>query len=111
MNYRLDPTADIEGTAWVADVEAIPTDVIQAFGAPHDRGDQFKISGRYIFVDDDHRVFTLYDWKSTSLFDTSCPSPIRFWNSSEIQDFSVGSMEDDATDFKHWLLEQMSESG
>lgn len=110
MNYVLDPTAEIEGTAWAADLEAVPTQMIQRFGAPHHRGDQFKISGQYIFVDDDHRVFTLYDWKATALFDTSCPSPLRFWNSNEVQNFAVGSLDDDAADFKRWLLEQLAES-
>lgn len=109
MNYVLDPTAEIEGTAWAADFEAVPTRIVQRFGTPRDRADQFKISGRYIFVDDDHKVFTLYDWKSTSLFDTSLPAPLRFWNSNEVQQFSVGSLDDDASDFKRWLLQQLAE--
>lgn len=108
MNFLLDPTAEIEGTTWAADLEAVPALIVQRFGAPQDRGDQFKISGRYIFVDEDHRVFTLYDWKSTSLFDTACPQPLRFWNSNQIQTLSVGSLEDDATDFKRWLIEQLA---
>jgi hypothetical protein len=104
--YKLDPSADISNTSLVEEVEVAPAKVVRALGAPHRRMDEYKVSGLYSFVDG-LRVFTVYDWKATSLYDEDLPSPLAFWNCKSEVCLSIGSNSDDVTDFKRWLLERV----
>jgi 2-iminobutanoate/2-iminopropanoate deaminase len=104
MSYKMDPEADISGTCWVGDLEIAPSELVRALGAPHARLDAYKVSGLYSFVDGP-RVFTVYDWKSTSLYQHGLPSPLAFWNSRSKLVLSIGSNGDEVDDFREWLLE------
>jgi hypothetical protein len=106
MPYKLDPCADISNTSLVEEVEVAPAKVVRALGAPHRRADAYKVSGLYSFVDGP-RVFTVYDWKATALYDEDLPSPLAFWNGQSKVCLSIGSNSDDVTDFKRWLLERV----
>lgn len=106
MTYKVDPDADISNTSRADDIEVSPVEVVRALGAPHRRADAYKISGRYCFVEG-LRVFTVYDWKSTSLYDEKLPSPLAFWNSQSKVCLSIGSNCEDVADFKRWLLEKV----
>jgi len=87
----------------VDDVEVVLAQVVRAFGGPPRRGDPRKVSGLYSFVDGG-RIFTLYDWKSTSLWDRDLPSPLAFWNRRSSEVLAIGSNEDDVAEFMSWLL-------
>lgn len=110
MPYELDPNADLSNTSWVADVKLAPVELVRALGTPHRGADKYKVSGVYSFVDG-RRVFTVYDWKSTSLYDEKLPSPLEFWNSESKVCFSIGSNCKNGADFKRWLLERVSGTG
>lgn len=104
MPYKLDPNADISNTSWVEDIKVVPVEVVRTWGAPHRRADAYKVSGLFSFVEGP-RVFTVYDWKATFLYDEKLPSPLAFWNSQSKVCLSIGSNCEDAADFRQWLLE------
>jgi hypothetical protein len=106
MPFTLDPKGDTSHTSWADDFEVAPAAVVRAFGGPPRRGDAYKISGLYPFVGDD-RVFTLYDWKSTSLWDQDLPSALAFWNCRSTEVLSIGSDADDIAEFRSWLLRRL----
>uniref|UniRef100_C6E7D8 Uncharacterized protein n=1 Tax=Geobacter sp. (strain M21) TaxID=443144 RepID=C6E7D8_GEOSM len=101
MSYKPDPNADIFGTSLVEEIEVAPAQLVHALGAPHRRADRYKVSGLYCFVEptttsgdissDDIHVFTVYDWKATSLYNEELPSPLAFWNSKDRVRLSIGS--------------------
>lgn len=117
MFYKPDPNADIFGTSMIEEVEVAPARLVRALGAPHRRADGYKVSGLYCFVEptatsgaissDGIHVFTVYDWKATSLYNEELPSPLAFWNSKDRVCLSIGSNCDNVTDFKRWLLEKV----
>lgn len=87
--YVLDPNGDDSGTGLFAEVVLSPADVVRRFGNGHD-GDRYKVSRRWVFRKGD-LVFTLYDWKSTSLYDPDLWSPADLWSSSVPWDLNIGS--------------------
>jgi hypothetical protein len=116
MRFKADPEVDILGTCKVADLEIAPAELVRALGAPHRRVDNYKVSGMYSFVDGP-RVFTVYDWKATSLYwdHPELPSPLAFWNSRERDTLSIGSNcergDDAVEEFRKWLLQRVSKEG
>jgi hypothetical protein len=107
MPFKLDPNADIANTSLVEHLEVAPIDVVRALGTPHRRADGYKVSGLYSFLGDT-ATFTLYDWKSTSLYHQDLPSPLIFWNSRSKVSLSIGSNCDDARAFKAWLFQKIA---
>ncbi len=65
--YVVTPGVDVAGTHLVDEVQLPPAAVVRRFG-PGEAGDGYKVSRRWVFRKG-HLVFTLYDWKSTSLYD------------------------------------------
>ena len=65
--FHLDPDAATAGTHYLGTIVLAPTRLIERFGPPS-QADGYKISGRYTFADDASHVYTLYDWKATSLY-------------------------------------------
>lgn len=76
-------------TARVGHIEASPAELVRLFGKPCE-SDGYKVSGEYLFKIWD-RYITLYDWKQTSLYDDSQPSPKDFWKNEERVILNVGS--------------------
>ena len=76
-------------TARVGHIEASPAELVRLFGKPCE-SDGYKVSGEYLFKIHD-RYITLYDWKQTSLYDDSLPSPKDFWKNEERVTLNVGS--------------------
>jgi hypothetical protein len=68
-----------------------------------------KVSGLYSFIDGE-KVFTVYDWKSTSLWGDDLPSPLAFWNSQRREELSIGGNCEDAAEFRSWLLQKYQDS-
>jgi secreted protein with Ig-like and vWFA domain len=113
--FKLDPDADINHTGRLARVMLPPRRMVDVFGPPGD-ADGYKVSGEYVFTDPDGNVFTVYDWKATSLFDdgleqgeeSSYPTPEEFWGNWNPDELNIGGREGagDVQAFKRWLIEQ-----
>jgi hypothetical protein len=81
-----------------------PKILIYVLGEPFE-ADDYKVSGEYYFYDEDGNEITLYDWKSTSLYDDTLLSPKEFWESDSIYEFSIGAEDKpQAKKFKEWLI-------
>lgn len=71
-------------------VDVAPADLVEVFGTP-DESDGFKVSGEYTFRTSCGSTITLYDWKSTSLYDEDYENPVEFWHSKEERTFNIGA--------------------
>jgi hypothetical protein len=114
--FKLDPDADTDGTYRRGKILIPPKRVVDTFGPP-DEGDGYKVSGSYTFTDQSGNVFTLYDWKATSLFDdgaepgeeSSSPTPEEFWGNWNPDLLHIGGHDEgDVEAFKRWLLERIA---
>jgi hypothetical protein len=87
--FHLSPGAPIAGTSGLTEAELVPAHIVARFGRGRPTADA-KCSGTYAFQDDNGNVFTLYDWKCTSLWEiaeghapdeksASFPTPDEFW--------------------------------
>jgi len=102
--FILDSDADTTGIGGIEEIDVAPARVVEVFGPPPTRGDAYKVSGEYIFRDEVGRVFTLSDWKATSLYDPSFPSPQQYWACAERDELTISAVDDDVEAFKEWLL-------
>jgi hypothetical protein len=53
-------------------------------------GRRLQVSREWVFRRGEN-IFTLYDWKATSLYDPTLLSPDEFWLIREIMELHVGS--------------------
>ena len=113
--FKLDPNANASGTHLVGEIELPPKQLVDAFGEPGE-GDDYKVSGMYIFTDDGGNVFTVYDWKATSLFEEGSDpdeedfamSPEAFWGNWNPETLNIGGHDKTNVEaFKSWLLAQL----
>lgn len=98
--------ADIgNGTSRMGEIVIAPIDLILAFGQPGE-SDGYKVSGEYTFHDEESGiVFTMYDWKSTSLYDSDYPSPEQLWSSNTPITINIGgNHKGDVEEFKRLIL-------
>lgn len=93
------------GTYKVSEVKVSPARLIEVFGEPME-SDGYKSSGEYLFVGDDNEVFTVYDWKSTSLYESYLESPQQFWSYCSPKQFSIGG-KSNPDSFVTWLLRKL----
>lgn len=112
--FRFDPEADIDDTYRRGSITIPPKRLVDVFGPPQE-ADGYKVSGRYTFTDRAGNVFTVYDWKATTLFDdgvgegeeSGSPSPEEFWGNWYPETLNIGGREGgDLEAFRRWLLEQ-----
>ena len=113
--FQLNPEADIDGTYRIGSITLVPRRLVDRFGPPSD-ADGYKVSGQYRFVDQAGLVYTLYDWKRTSLFndglaegeESSSPTPEEFWGNENPDQLQIGGRKGcDVEAFKNWLKEQV----
>lgn len=105
--FTLNPDANVGGTSRIGEVSVAPAKLKAVFG-PSESSDGYKVSGEYIFVDKKGTPFTVYDYKSTSLYDEDNPSPDAFWNATVPMEFSVGGNDrTKVNEFKAWLLDKL----
>lgn len=77
------------GTFYQGEIDLIPKNVVKTFGKPN-MGDDYKVSGEYAFVNG-NKVFTLYDWKWTTLYDKRNPfTPKGLWMLDKPLRFNIG---------------------
>jgi hypothetical protein len=107
--FRPDLTANIAGTHGLGSIDLPPKALVDRFGPPRPF-DGYKVSGEYRFVDDAGRVYTLYDYKLTTLYGDPAlgyppmPTPAEFWADDRPHSLSIGGTDDcDVPAFKVWL--------
>ena len=66
--YYLAPDADTNWTCRLDEIRVAPRRLVAVFGPPA-KVDGYKVSGEYVFSDAAGSVFTVYDWKSTTLYE------------------------------------------
>lgn len=106
--WRHSKKLDTAGAFLQAEVMLTPKYLALAYGAP-DSGDGLRVSGEYAFVSDAGEVFTVHDYKSTTIWDadTNLPTPEAFWSSDEPVELSIGGYEgSDVEAFVAWLEKQ-----
>jgi hypothetical protein len=83
-------------------------DIVKRFGPPNTDGDEYKVSTEWVFESDSGEVFTVYDYKETSLYDSELPSVATFRNMPEY-DWHIGARDKiGAQLFKAWFQSQVS---
>jgi hypothetical protein len=87
--YVLTSSPEADETHCFGEVAIPPANVVRCFGKGSD-GDGYKVSRQWVFRKGD-LVFTLYDWKSTDLYDSQLWSPEELWRCNEEFDLHVGS--------------------
>jgi hypothetical protein len=109
--FTLTPDADIDRTHKIGQIVLVARQLVDRFGPPGE-ADGYKVSGEYRFEDSQGRVYTVYDWKETTLFDDgveegdelSAPTPEEFWGNENPATFQIGGRADnDVEAFKNWL--------
>lgn len=109
MKLHLSPKANISGTSGLTILELLPIDLVETFGKPAEC-DMYKISGMYIFTNDKGDIFTIYDWKETTLFwgeNSDCLTPEEFWQDDELHTFQIGgNNKNKLTTFMKWLCDE-----
>jgi len=106
--FKLTQNTDTGGTHLQKITALVPSELVAKFGKPA-RFDGYKVSGAFVFSDQyNGNVFTLYDWKSTSLYSNSEERPSEFWSASTPREIHIGGRGDPAS-FIGWLEEEMKE--
>lgn len=93
------------GTSLVHHIKASYLELFELFGEPQEC-DGEKISGRWLFEDSHGNIFTVYDWKKTSLYLDKGPSVEKFRNSGNVCEFNIGGHVENTyanCDFVRWL--------
>ena len=107
--YRLNPHVDTNGIDGLTLFEFPPAGLVELFGDTGD-GDGYKISRRHVFTSERGDVFTVYDWKETTLYRGSgsgAPTPEEFWRSQEWKILRVGGrIGTNPRPFLKWLQAQ-----
>lgn len=104
MSYSLSPNADRTGTCLRGYVTASYAQLRDLFGEPPAPVDVAgKVSTEWTFVDDLDKVYTVYDYKETALYDSSLPSVAAF-RALPHYDWHIGAVTlVDAHAFTRWL--------
>ena len=93
----------ISGTSLQSYIAVKPVALLWVFGKPLE-GDQYKVSGEYVFKHRSGEVITLYDWKSTTLYEDGVIEHNKFWTSPKNYEFHIGAKGFDyINDFQEWL--------
>lgn len=88
-DFMLASPSDADWTHHYAEVQLPPACVVRRFGKGIE-GDGYKVSRQWVFRKGE-LVFTLYDWKSTYLYDVELWHPNELWASEWPFDLHVGS--------------------
>lgn len=83
ITFTLDLDANASGTSFHGvTITVNPLKLLEALG-DSPVSDDYKVSKEWGFTKED-KVFRLYDWKETSLYDGSLPSVESFWTSDRV---------------------------
>ncbi len=107
--YKLNPKVDTSGIDSLTLFEFPPAGLVELFGDAAD-SDGFKISRKHVFTSDRGDVFTVYDWKQTTLYrgaNSGAPTPEEFWRSRELKPLRIGGrLGSNPRPFLKWLQAQ-----
>jgi hypothetical protein len=107
--YKLNPHVDTSGTDGLTLFEFPPAGLVELFGQAAD-SDGYKVSRKHVFTSNRGDVFTVYDWKQTTLYrgrDSGAPTPDEFWRSREPTFLRVGGRSgSNPRPFLKWLQGQ-----
>jgi hypothetical protein len=105
--YKLNPEVDTSGTDSLTMFEIPPVYLVELFGDISD-SDGYKVSRRHVFTSDRGDVFTVYDWKQTTLYhgeNSDAPTPEEFWHGRELKFLRIGGKAgSNPRPFVKWLL-------
>lgn len=102
----LSPKTNTIGVTGMGELELAPAWLVRRFGPPS-KGDGFKVSGEYVFIDPKEEPFVLHDWKNTSLGEDRLWEPEELWASEELQEFAICTRDIDTREFEKWLIAQL----
>ena len=107
--YKLNPQVDSSGTDGLMMFEFPPVGLVELFGETSD-SDGYKVSRKHVFTSDRGDIFTVYDWKQTTLYrgkGSGAPTPEEFWHSRELKFLRIGGrVGSDPRPFVKWLQGQ-----
>ena len=104
--FTLSQDADINGTHLQGHITVAPAVLVEKFGQPQGC-DGYKVSGEYAFENEEGEVFTLYDWKCTTLYDSDAGvTPSDFWSQACPRRFNIGGRTN-AFEFTDWLKREV----
>tara|TARA_Y100001938_G_scaffold143413_1_gene216134 strand:- start:644 stop:964 length:321 start_codon:yes stop_codon:yes gene_type:complete len=104
--FKLNQDANVTGTHRQSEIRVAPARLIEKFGTPIE-SDGYKVSGEYVFEDDEGYVFTVYDWKATTLYSPDYGmTPEYFWSQTTPTDFNIGGHKY-AGEFVEWLKKEV----
>lgn len=89
-----------------AEIQACYRDLVKLFGEPLDGGCE-KVSGEWLFEGENGELISVYDYKSTDLYDGTYPTVEEF-REQDWAEFSIGGFkEEDVIKFNEWLKPQL----
>jgi hypothetical protein len=105
--FLLSSSADTAGITTMGELEVSPSQIVRRFGPPQP-DDGYKVSGQYVFTDENGEVFVVHGWKATSLWDPTFPMPAEYWASEEPDEISTSSRDGDINNFQNWFVQQLA---
>jgi hypothetical protein len=110
--FSYTPKADTDRTHRISEIDLQPADLVFRFGPPPE-DDGYKSSGCFAFTDEENNVFTVYDYKWTTLYHgkrSEFPSPKEFWTWNVPIQFSIGGRTNcgNVDAFKEWLVTEIA---
>ena len=110
MEFKRIKLANRKGSSSkIGSIDVAPKMLVRVFGKP-ELGDDYTVSGEYLFEGESGIQISLYDWKCTSLYfpGEDYPSPRKFWADKTPWEFSIGGANKEyAALFIEWLLRQL----
>jgi len=108
-NYKRASIDEVNGTSLRTHIEATFQELVTLLGEP-EQGDDYKVSGEWLVKDKDGNVCTVYDWKSTNLYDPDYPTVAQFRAGKYPTTFNIGGHSGYAAEnFRHELELQLLE--
>jgi len=101
----------MDGTSLKTYIEATYRELATLLGEPYE-DDGYKVSGCWVAQDANGNIATIYDWKSTRLYDNdkSLPTVRQFRASEEPVQFNIGAHNSlTAENFRHYLTVKILE--
>jgi hypothetical protein len=107
--FRLDHAANTDGISFRGETRLPPAFLVHRFGK-HGGGDGIRSSGWWTFVSETGEVFTVYEWRCTTLSNgraSGSPTVRQFWASWEPARLHIGAKPgSDWQAFRRWLQSQ-----
>lgn len=67
--FKLTSPEKAVGTSFQDEVRTSYARLVELFGYPNSKGDEYKISTEWVLENERGQIFTIYDWKSTELYE------------------------------------------